>query len=80
MKLTWRGPDGKPILKLPGRIVQVVQCPFDAEERAFYDALEQKTALTFNKVNDCVLFAKLLLMICTSLFGRVQRWPTTPRS
>jgi hypothetical protein len=42
--------DGKPILNLPARIVQVVQCPFDAEERAFYTALEQKTELTFNKV------------------------------
>lgn len=42
--------DGKAILNLPGRKVEIVQCPFDAEERAFYDALEQKTALTFNKV------------------------------
>ena len=43
--------DGKPILNLHGRLVEVVPCPFDAEERAFYDALEQKTSLTFNKVS-----------------------------
>jgi hypothetical protein len=42
--------DGKAILKLPGRTVSIVQCDFDAEEKAFYEALEQKTSLTFNKV------------------------------
>jgi len=42
--------DGKPILSLPGRKVDVISCAFDAEEREFYTALEQKTALTFNKV------------------------------
>ncbi|WVF70244.1 hypothetical protein IAT40_005033 [Kwoniella sp. CBS 6097] len=41
--------DGKKILNLPGRTVQVTPCDFDAEERAFYDALEKKTELTFNK-------------------------------
>ncbi|WVQ97656.1 hypothetical protein IAU59_004770 [Kwoniella sp. CBS 9459] len=41
--------DGKKILNLPGRTVQVTPCAFDAEERAFYDALEKKTELTFNK-------------------------------
>lgn len=42
--------DGKPILSLPGRKVEIVSCAFDTEEREFYTALEQKTALTFNKV------------------------------
>lgn len=46
--------DGKPILVLPGRKVEVVACAFDADERAFYDALEQKSALTFNKVSSQV--------------------------
>ncbi|RSH87961.1 uncharacterized protein EHS24_000484 [Apiotrichum porosum] len=41
--------NGKPILNLPERRVEVVECTFDAEERQFYDALEQRTALTFNK-------------------------------
>ncbi|KAK8866127.1 hypothetical protein IAR55_001278 [Kwoniella newhampshirensis] len=41
--------DGKAILNLPGRTVQILPCPFDAEERAFYDALEKKTTLTFNR-------------------------------
>lgn len=43
--------DGKKILNLPGRTVQVLPCSFDADERAFYDALEQKTTLTFNKAS-----------------------------
>jgi SNF2 family DNA or RNA helicase len=43
--------DGKPILNLPGREVSIVQCDFDNEEREFYKALEQQTALKFNKVN-----------------------------
>lgn len=43
--------DGRPILNLPARVVDVVDCPFDSEERAFYQALEQQTALTFNKVS-----------------------------
>ncbi|WVQ77121.1 hypothetical protein IAR50_006804 [Cryptococcus sp. DSM 104548] len=41
--------DGKKILNLPGRTVQVMPCPFDEDERAFYDALEKKTSITFNK-------------------------------
>ncbi|KAL7419356.1 hypothetical protein Q5752_006194 [Cryptotrichosporon argae] len=41
--------DGKPILNLPGRTVEVVQCEFDQAERDFYSALEKRTALTFNK-------------------------------
>ncbi|WWD17666.1 hypothetical protein CI109_102107 [Kwoniella shandongensis] len=41
--------DGKAILNLPGRTVTVLPCPFDAEERAFYDALEKKTSLTFSR-------------------------------
>lgn len=43
--------DGKPILVLPGRQVDIVPCIFDADEKAFYQALEQQTALTFNKVS-----------------------------
>ncbi|WVR06061.1 hypothetical protein IAU60_003089 [Kwoniella sp. DSM 27419] len=41
--------DGKKILNLPGRTVTITDCDFDLEERAFYDALEKKTELTFNK-------------------------------
>ncbi|KAJ9112340.1 hypothetical protein QFC19_000760 [Naganishia cerealis] len=41
--------DGKPILNLPARKVEVVQCFFDPAERDFYDAFEQKQGLTFNK-------------------------------
>ncbi|WVQ82473.1 hypothetical protein IAT38_004602 [Cryptococcus sp. DSM 104549] len=41
--------DGKAILNLPGRTVKVMACDFDVEERAFYDALEKQTEITFNK-------------------------------
>lgn len=43
--------DGKPILNLPERTLELVSCTFDAEEQAFYDALAQKSELTFNKVS-----------------------------
>lgn len=43
--------DGKAILNLPARNVNVVSCEFDRAERDFYDALEKKQALTFNRVS-----------------------------
>ncbi|CAE6538065.1 unnamed protein product [Rhizoctonia solani] len=41
--------NGAPLLNLPGRNVETVMCAFDEDERAFYQALEQKTELTLNK-------------------------------
>jgi len=34
--------NGKPLIVLPGRSVQVVPCEFDDAERQFYTALESK--------------------------------------
>ena len=34
--------DGKPLLELPDRTVQIVTCEFSEEERAFYNKLENK--------------------------------------
>ncbi|OCH84032.1 hypothetical protein OBBRIDRAFT_799429 [Obba rivulosa] len=34
--------NGKPILQLPERNVQIVECEFDAAERAFYDSVAEK--------------------------------------
>ena len=34
--------NGKPILELPDRLVNVVNCEFDADERAFYHSVEEK--------------------------------------
>lgn len=34
--------NGKPLLELPDRLVQIVPCAFDAEERAFYDSLQER--------------------------------------
>ena len=41
--------DGVPLIQLPPRTVEVVECDFDQDERAFYSALEEKTTLTMNK-------------------------------
>src|SRR5258705_8867582 len=35
---------GKPLLVLPERIVEVVTCDFDPEEREFYNLLQERTA------------------------------------
>jgi SNF2 family DNA or RNA helicase len=42
--------NGKPILELPERTVEVVQCEFDPEEYAFYMALESKMSTEVDKL------------------------------
>lgn len=44
--------EGKPLVDLPERRVNVVVCEFDEEERAFYQALQDKMELAFNKFLD----------------------------
>jgi SNF2 family DNA or RNA helicase len=34
--------NGKPLLDLPERLVENVHCEFDAEERAFYDSVQER--------------------------------------
>jgi hypothetical protein len=80
--------DGKPILNLPGRTVDIVACEFDKEEREFYTALEQQTALTFNKVRLLRFDVReyLLMPVCQS-WNRYEQLhqcsyhatPTAPR-
>ena len=41
--------DGKPLLQLPEKIVEQIHAVFSDDERAFYDALENKSQLTFNR-------------------------------
>jgi SNF2 family DNA or RNA helicase len=41
--------DGAPLIQLPPRTIEVIECDFDEDERAFYTALEEKTTLTMNK-------------------------------
>lgn len=42
--------DGKPLLTLPGRHVEVIKTKFmDADEQSFYDATKDRISLTFNK-------------------------------
>ena len=40
---------GQPVLPLPPKLVVIVECQFDAAERAFYNALAQKLG---SRVND----------------------------
>lgn len=42
--------DGAPILKLPGRTVNIVTCPFDAGEKAFYEELENRMSAKLDKM------------------------------
>ncbi|KII91481.1 hypothetical protein PLICRDRAFT_51622 [Plicaturopsis crispa FD-325 SS-3] len=42
--------NGKPILQLPDRIVEVVPCKFDASEQEFYKALEAKMSGALDKL------------------------------
>lgn len=44
--------DGKPILTLPDRIVELYNCEFDEEETEFYRALQERTDSTLNKMMD----------------------------
>ncbi|KIO30136.1 hypothetical protein M407DRAFT_20805 [Tulasnella calospora MUT 4182] len=41
--------NGKPILSLPDRTVNMVECEFDQDEQEFYNALVERTELTLNK-------------------------------
>jgi len=41
--------DGKPILTLPTKTEEIQHVVFSVDEKSFYDALEQKNALLFNK-------------------------------
>lgn len=41
--------DGKPILSLPPKTVSLVHAVFSPDEKAFYDALESKSKIQFNK-------------------------------
>lgn len=41
--------DGKPILQLPGRVSEEVHAVFSEDEQAFYDSLEARTRIQFNR-------------------------------
>lgn len=41
--------DGKPILTLPGKTVEMIHTVFSPDEQAFYQSLQDKSVLLFNK-------------------------------
>lgn len=42
--------NGKPLLDLPERLVENIHCEFDAEERAFYNGVEQRVQTSLEKM------------------------------
>ena len=42
--------NGEPLVKLPERRIEIVDCEFDAGERAFYDALQNKMEGTLERL------------------------------
>lgn len=44
--------NGKAIVDLPPKTVEVVACEFDEQERAFYETIEDKVKATFNKIEN----------------------------
>ena len=42
--------NGKVLIELPERNVNIVSCPFDASERTFYDALANKMESVIEKL------------------------------
>lgn len=42
--------NGKAIIQLPARTVEVVKCDFDPEEHSFYTALEKKMSTEVDKL------------------------------
>jgi len=42
--------NGKRLIELPKRTVSIISCPFDASEKAFYNALENKMEHVIQKL------------------------------
>ncbi|KAF8647534.1 hypothetical protein AX16_006641 [Volvariella volvacea WC 439] len=60
--------NGQPLIKLPGRHLNIVPCTFDASEKAFYDALEAKmedvlAKLTAQEKKGSAYMSVLLLLL-----------------
>lgn len=60
--------NGKPLIELPKRTVNIISCPFDPSELAFYNALENKMEhvieklMSQNKGNNAYMSVLLLLL------------------
>ena len=72
--------NGKPLLDLPDRIVNSVQCEFDEEERQFYngvqamvdknlETLQQQENMAKNYTSMLVLLLRLRQGMCIYLFS-----------
>ena len=55
--------NGKPLIELPPREVNVLECEFDDEERAFYQALAEKIESTLEKFAKSAIFKPVLTHI-----------------
>lgn len=56
--------------------MEVVECDFDDDERTFYAALEQRTALTFNKyLKNGTVMSNYTSVLSMLLRLRQGKWP-----
>ena len=71
--------NGKPLIELPKRTVNIVSCPFDASELAFYNALENKMEHVIEKLmsqskGNSAYMSVLLLLLRLRQGLSVPRW------
>jgi SNF2 family DNA or RNA helicase len=64
--------NGKPLIVLPPRNVNIVECEFDEAENAFYHALENQMETTVNKLvqQDNAKYTSVLLLLLRLRQGR----------
>ena len=62
--------NGKVLIQLPARNISIVSCPFDPQEKVFYESLETKMQETLEKIlekqgqgNGSVYISVLLLFL-----------------
>ena len=69
--------NGKPILDLPSRNVEVVECDFDPEELEFYTALVERTDDKLNKMQRMEKNASMMGVLLLLL--RLRQGPSLVR-
>lgn len=67
--------NGKPILQLPDRIVEIIHCDFDNDERAFYNEIEEKAGSTIDKMIERGEERKNYTSMLILLLRLRQGWP-----
>ena len=70
--------NGKPLLDLPDRIVNNVECEFDAEERAFYSSVQSlvdKNLENLQKSGDMARqYTSMLVLLLRLRQGKIDKF------